>query len=112
MEKNIQIGDTVFVRVVDRIDAFSHKRYTNPGAEIFRSVYVGGEVTSIEEDGNTFSMKLCNNNNFERDDHTYFFSFGNVLVNEVPSEMRGIYQYADGNGKKLIKTDTGFEEAV
>lgn len=54
------------------------------------------------------SMKLCNNNGFERDGGTYFFSPGKVLINEVPPELRGIYQYADGNGDKLIKTDTGF----
>lgn len=108
--KKLQIGDTAFIRVVDRIDAFAHKRYTDPRVEIFRSIYVGGEVISLE-DNNTFSMKLCDNNGFERDGGTYFFSIGDVLVNEVPQELRGIYQYADGNGEKLTKTDTGFTRA-
>lgn len=99
--KDYKIGDVVYSKVTERIDEFSHKRYTNPEAEIFRTVLFKGIVQDINMETKEFKMKLEDNNNFEKDGQTFVFGFLNIIDNEIPKEKRGIYTYTNGLGEKL-----------
>ncbi|OGS70773.1 MAG: hypothetical protein A3F91_09680 [Flavobacteria bacterium RIFCSPLOWO2_12_FULL_35_11] len=99
--KIYKIGDTVFLSRTERIDAFAHKRYTEPSVEKYKKVLFGGKIVGINEVEKEFSMTLFDNNNFEKDGQTYVFSFGNIIDNEIPKEQRGIYTYSNGLGEKL-----------
>lgn len=99
--KDYKIGDVVYSKVIERIDEFAHKKYTNREVEIFRTVLFKGIVQDINMETKEFSMKLEDNNNFEKDGQTFIVNFLNIIDNEIPVENRGIYTYADGLGNKL-----------
>ncbi len=75
----IEIGQTIYFGLTERIDQFAQKRYSDPKVHRCRRIFLKGEVLGTQE--NEMKLRLFGNNGFEKDGKEYVFNIGNIISN-------------------------------